>query len=53
MVTAYYATLRNSAIAVAINPLYRDHELAVHFKDSGAETVVAVEMIYPPGHIQF
>jgi acyl-CoA synthetase (AMP-forming)/AMP-acid ligase II len=29
MVTAYYATLRNGAIAVAINLLYRNHELAV------------------------
>ncbi len=47
MVIAYYGTLRNGAIAVATNPLYHEHELEVQLKDSGAETLVAVDMFYP------
>ena len=47
MVIAYYGTLRTGAIAVATNPLYHAHELEVQLKDSGAETLVAVDMFYP------
>lgn len=47
MVIAYYGTLRLGAIAVATNPLYHEHELEVQLKDSGAETLVAVDMFYP------
>jgi long-chain acyl-CoA synthetase len=47
MVIAYYGTLRMGAIAVATNPLYHEHELEVQLKDSGAETLVAVDMFYP------
>jgi long-chain acyl-CoA synthetase len=47
MVIAYYGTLRAGAIAVATNPLYHEHELEVQLKDSGAETLVAVDMFYP------
>jgi long-chain acyl-CoA synthetase len=47
MVIAYYGTLRIGAIAVATNPLYQDHELEVQLKDSGAETLVAVDLFYP------
>jgi long-chain acyl-CoA synthetase len=47
MVIAYYGTLRTGAIAVATNPLYHDHELEVQLKDSGAETLVAVDLFYP------
>jgi long-chain acyl-CoA synthetase len=47
MVIAYYGTLRLGAIAVATNPLYHAHELEVQLKDSGAETLVAVDMFYP------
>jgi long-chain acyl-CoA synthetase len=47
MVIAYYGTLRIGAIAVATNPLYHQHELEVQLKDSGAETLVAVDMFYP------
>ena len=47
MVIAYYGTLRLGAIAVATNPLYKAHELEVQLKDSGAETLVAVDMFYP------
>jgi long-chain acyl-CoA synthetase len=47
MVAAYYATLRLGAIAVPTNPLYHEHELEVQLKDSGAGTLVAVDMFYP------
>lgn len=47
MVIAYYGTLRLGAIAVTTNPLYHAHELEVQLKDSGAETLVAVDMFYP------
>ena len=47
MVIAYYGTLRTGAIAVATNPLYHSHELEVQLNDSGAGTLVAVDMFYP------
>ncbi|HEY6011502.1 MAG TPA: long-chain fatty acid--CoA ligase [Nitrospirota bacterium] len=47
MVIAYYGTLRTGAIAVATNPLYHSHELEVQLRDSGAETLVAVDMFHP------
>ena len=47
MVIAYYGTLRMGAIAVATNPLYHEHEVEVQLKDSGAETLLAVDMFYP------
>jgi long-chain acyl-CoA synthetase len=47
MVVSYYGTLRTGAVAVATNPLYHAHELEVQLKDSGAETLVAVDMFYP------
>ncbi len=47
MVIAYYGTLRTGAVAVSTNPLYHDHELEVQLRDSGAETLVAVDMFYP------
>lgn len=47
MVIAYYGTLRIGAIGVPTNPLYHEHELEVQLLDSGAETLVAVDMFYP------
>jgi long-chain acyl-CoA synthetase len=47
MVIAYYGTLRTGAIAVPTNPLYHEHELEVQLRDSGAETLVAVDIFYP------
>ena len=46
MVIAYYGTLRAGAVAVPTNPLYHEHELEIQLKDSGAETLVAVDMFY-------
>jgi long-chain acyl-CoA synthetase len=47
LVMAYYGTLRTGAIVVMTNPLYHEHELEVQLKDSGAETLVSVDMYYP------
>jgi long-chain acyl-CoA synthetase len=47
MVIAYYGTLRIGAVAVPTNPLYQEHELEIQLNDSGAETIVAVDMFYP------
>lgn len=47
MPISFYGTLRIGAIAVPTNPLYLEHELEVQLKDSGAETLVAVDMFYP------
>jgi long-chain acyl-CoA synthetase len=47
MVVAYYGTLRSGAVAVPTNPLYHEHELEVQLKDSGAETLVALDQFYP------
>jgi long-chain acyl-CoA synthetase len=46
MLIAYYGTLRTGAIAVPTNPLYHEHELEVQLNDSGAGTLVAVDMFY-------
>ncbi len=47
MVIAYYGALRLGAVAVLTNPLYHEHEIEIQLKDSGAETLVAVDMFYP------
>src|SRR5512135_1144474 len=47
MVISYYGTLKTGAIAVPTNPLYHAHELEVQLRDSGAETLVAIDMLYP------
>jgi long-chain acyl-CoA synthetase len=47
MVITYYGTLRTGAVAVPTNALYHAHELEVQLNDSGAETLVAVDMFYP------
>ncbi len=47
MVIAFYGVLRTGAIAVATNPLYHEHELEIQLRDSGAETLVSVDMFYP------
>jgi long-chain acyl-CoA synthetase len=47
MVIAYYGALRMGAVVVTTNPLYLERELETQLKDSGAETLVAVDMFYP------
>src|SRR5574341_19038 len=47
MIIGYYGSVRLGAIAVATNPLYLEHELEVQLKDSGSETLVALDLFYP------
>ncbi len=47
MVITYYGTVRTGAVAVPTNPLYLEHELEVQLNDSGATTLVALDMFYP------
>ncbi len=47
MVIAYFGSLRLGAIAVPTNPLYHERELEVQLKDSGATTLVALDLFYP------
>jgi len=47
MVIAFYALFRLGAIAVPINPLYQEREIAYQIDNSGAETLVALDILYP------
>lgn len=46
-VFAYYGALRIGAIVVQTNPLYVEREIEVQMKDSGAETIVALDLFFP------
>jgi len=44
---AYYAVLRIGGIVVPCNPLYTAREIRHQLKDSGAEVIVTLSMMYP------
>ena len=44
---AYYAVLRIGGIVVPCNPIYTARELRHQIRDSGAEVVVTLSMMYP------
>lgn len=46
-VVAYYGALKIGAIVVMTNPLYVERELQIQLADSGAETIVALDFLYP------
>jgi len=46
-VVTYFAALRLGAVIVPTNPLYSEKELEFQLKDSGAETVVTIDLLYP------
>lgn len=48
-VIAFYATLKLGAVVVQHNPLYVERELTYQIQDSGAETILTLdlEMLYP------
>ncbi|MFZ3091119.1 MAG: long-chain fatty acid--CoA ligase [Nitrospirota bacterium] len=46
-VFAYYGALKAGAIVVQTNPLYVEREIEVQMKDSGAETIVALDLFFP------
>ena len=47
MVIAFYALFRLGAIAVPLNPLYQEREIAYQIDNSGAETLIALDILYP------
>jgi len=46
-VVAYYGALKCGAVVVMTNPLYTERELLTQIEDSGAETIVAMDILYP------
>lgn len=46
-VVAYYGALKLGATVTAISPLYREREVEHQVNDSGAETVVVLDIFYP------
>ncbi len=45
-IISYYAVLLSGGIVVPANPLYNEQELAYYIKDSGAETVITLDLLY-------
>ncbi|MFB0560027.1 MAG: AMP-binding protein [Candidatus Lokiarchaeia archaeon] len=46
-VMAYYGAHKAGAIIVPANPMFKEMELEYEIKDSGAETIVALDHLYP------
>jgi len=46
-VIGYYGALRAGATVVQTNPLYLERELETQVRDSGAETLLALDLFYP------
>jgi len=46
-VIAFYGALRLGAIVVQTNPMYTERELKELMNDSGAETIVTLDLLYP------
>lgn len=46
-VISFYAALRIGAVAVGINPMYTERELSHQLKDSGAETLIFLDLLAP------
>ncbi len=45
-IVALYGIWKRGAIAVPLNPMFKDKELAYHLADSGARVLVALESLY-------
>ncbi|EGL84114.1 AMP-dependent synthetase and ligase [Caldalkalibacillus thermarum TA2.A1] len=46
-VIAYYGIMMAGAIVVQTNPLYVERELEYQLNDAGAETIIALDLVYP------
>ena len=46
-VIAYFGTLRTGAVVSAISPLHREREVEYQLNDSGSQTIVALDLLYP------
>ncbi len=47
MVISFYAAFRLGAITVPINPLNQEREIGYQVDNSGAETLIALDILYP------
>lgn len=45
-VISFYAILQAGCIAVPVNPLYQEREIAFIMKDSGAKVIITLDMLY-------
>lgn len=46
-VLSYFGALKAGAIVTAVSPLYKERELEHQLKDSGSETLVVLDLLYP------
>ena len=46
-VIAYYGAMKAGAVVVPMNPLYVEREIQTQLADSGSETIVALDLLYP------
>jgi long-chain acyl-CoA synthetase len=46
-IIAYYGILKAGAVVTAISPLYKEREVEHQLNDSGAETVITLDSLYP------
>lgn len=46
-VISYFGVLRAGGIVVALNPMFKHAELEYELKDSGAQTIVALDFLFP------
>jgi len=46
-VIGYYGALAAGAVVVQMNPLYVEREIEFQLQDSGAETIIALDLFYP------
>ena len=46
-IIAYFGALKAGTVVTAISPLHREHEVEFQLGDSGAETIIAVDSLYP------
>ncbi len=46
-VIAYYGILKAGAVAVPTNPLYVEREIWTQLTDSGSDTIIALDLLYP------
>ncbi len=46
-IITYFGVLKAGAVVTAISPLYREREVEYQLKDSGAQTIVALDSLYP------
>ena len=47
MVIAFYSIFRIGAVAVPANPMYQEREIAYQIENSGARTLIALDLLYP------